>query len=343
MNSKQADSAHSTSRKSRRFFLAAAFIAASILIVSAFKAPNQPVSFGLAALSLPGPAEGEIRADEALSGGSPELVLLGREALRPSFPPGTVTPQVLGAIIGQIETGVQPEIMEYAVEEGDTISSVAQKFGISENTILWANELPQGSLLKLGQELIILPVSGAMHLVRPSDTLSEIASWYKADAENIVEYNGLASSSEIFTGDLLIIPGGIMPRTLPQGRLTPVPNSYFIYPIPAPHRITQGLHSFNATDFSNGVCGESVYAAAGGTVQQTGYTSLGGNYVRILHPNGVVTYYGHLSSILALKGARVYQGQTVGYTGYTGYTIPRGPGGCHVHFEVRGAANPFAK
>lgn len=342
MNSNKGDSANSTSRKSKRFYIIAVLIAASILIVSSFKAPSQQPSFGLAALSSAGSSmEGEMRADSALSGGSPELVLLGKGTLRASTPPGLMTPQVLGAIIGQVQSGVVPEVFEYAVEEGETIAAIAEKFGISQNTILWANELQAGVAVRPGQELVILPVSGAMHLVRPSDTLSEIASWYKANADDIVEYNGLASSSEIFTGDLLIIPGGTMPKNLPQGRLTPIPNSYFIYPIPAPYRVTQGLHPFNAVDFSNGVCGESIYAAAGGTVQQTGYTSLGGNYVRVLHPNGVVTYYGHLSSILAVKGTRVYQGQTVGYTGYTGYTIPRGPTGCHLHFEVRGATNPF--
>ena len=68
---------------------------------------------------------------------------------------------------------------------------------------------------------------------------------------------------------------------------------------------------------------------------------MGGNYVRILHPNGVVTYYGHLARAAMSSGARVFQGEIIGYTGYSGYTIPAGPAGCHVHFEVRGATNPF--
>jgi LysM repeat protein len=268
---------------------------------------------------------------------TPELVLIGKNAIQASTPPLAVTPQILGAIVGQLEADIRPEVSRYIVEEGDTTASIAEKFDISLNTLLWANDLSQNSAVKPEKELIVLPLTGTLHLVRPNDTLSEIASWYKANVDDIVSYNALGSSEAIFAGDLLIIPKGTQPSVLPQGRLTPLANSYFIYPIPAPHRITQGLHSFNAVDFSNGECGESVYAGAGGTVQRTGYTSIGGNYVRIIHPNGVVTYYGHLSAILTVPGAKVYQGQLVGYTGRTGWSAT----GCHVHFEVRGAANPF--
>ncbi|MBI4138148.1 MAG: M23 family metallopeptidase [Candidatus Wildermuthbacteria bacterium] len=297
-------------------------------------------------LSLADGLEGfprEIALHRIVAPEAPELVFIQANSLRASTPPLSVTPQVLGAIIGEVDIDIRPEVTRYIVEEGDTMASIAREFGITAQTVADANGLSLAGAVKAGQELIILPVSGALHLVRPNDTLSEIASWYKEDAENILEYNNLASAEALFAGDILIIPNGKTPKVLPQGRLTPIANSYFIYPIPAPHRMTQGLHAFNAVDLSNGMCGESVYAAAGGVIQKTGYTALGGNFVRIQHPNGVVTYYGHLSAILTVPGSKVYQGQTIGYTGHTGYTIPAGPSGCHVHFEVRGAANPFAK
>lgn len=286
---------------------------------------------------------GELSSKRIAAPETPELLLVGRMSILAATPPLSVTPRVLGAIVGQLDADLKPEVSRYLVEQGETIASIAEKFGVSSETILWANDLKTGAVVKPGQELIILPVSGTLHLVRPNDTLSEIASWYKGNSQEIVEFNGLESPQALFAGDILIVPNGKMPKVLPQGRLTPIANSYFIYPVTAPYRVTQGLHPFNAIDFSNGQCGESIYAAAGGTVQRTGYTSLGGNYARVLHPNGVVTYYGHLASILVSPGTRVLQGQIIGYSGYTGYTIPRGPGGCHLHFEVRGAANPFAK
>lgn len=272
---------------------------------------------------------------------SPELVFFGRTGIRANIPPVTVTPQVLGAIVGGMNTSVSPEVFRYVVEAGDTPSSVAEKFSISLNTIVWANDISDSTVLKPGKELIVLPTTGTLHLVRPNDTLSEISLWYKGDVKKIVKYNGLASGSDIYAGDFVIVPDGIMPKTLPQGRLTPIANSYFIYPIPAPYRITQGLHAYNAVDFSNRLCGEPVYAGAGGTIQRTGYHSMGGNYVRVLHPNGVVTYYGHLARAAMSSGTRVFQGEIIGYTGHSGYTIPAGPAGCHLHFEVRGASNPF--
>lgn len=270
--------------------------------------------------------------------GAPELTLVGGSGVRANTPPITTTPKVLGAILGQTDSDIRPEVARYQVEEGDTAASLAEKFKISQDTILWANDLSKGASLKVGRELIMLPVSGTLHLVRQNDTLSEIASWYKASAEEIVSFNLLASASEIYAGDILIIPGGKMPLYIPSGRLTPLPGSYFIWPIPSPHRITQGLHPFNAVDLSNGVCGEAVWAAAGGQVQRTGSTAIGGKYVRIIHPNGVVTYYGHLSAIMAAPGTKVLQGQLIGYSGKTGRAT-----GCHVHFEVRGAVNPFVK
>lgn len=283
---------------------------------------------------------GQVSASQAPLPEDPALVFVGSNALSAFSPPISVTPQVLGVILGQPEEDKGPDIKQYVVEDGDTSSSIAETFGVSLNTILWANDLSASSSLKPGKGIVVLPVSGALHMVRSGDTLSEIARWYKGSSKEIIAFNQLESDT-VYAGDLIIIPGGTKPKSLPSGRLIPIANSYFIWPIPAPHAITQGLHSFNAVDMSNGVCGEPVYAGAGGSIQRTGYTSLGGNYVRILHPNGVVTYYGHLSRILLVPGTKVSQGQIIGYTGNNGYTV--GATGCHVHFEVRGATNPFAR
>ena len=304
-----------------------------VLLIFSFRTIEEPRDLGLRSRISSGFA---LSSERAPAPETPELMFVEHNTLRAATPPLTVTTQILGAIVGQLEDDLRPEVARYIVQKGDTTEKLAEQFGISLNTALWANDLSRSSLLKPGQELVILPTTGALHFVRPNDTLSEIAGWYQAEVRKIVSFNALESPSAIFAGDLLIIPNGIQPSVLPQGRLTPLANSYFIYPVPAPWRVTQGLHAFNAVDFSNGFCGESVYAAAGGVVQKTGYTSLGGNYVRVLHPNGVVTYYGHLSAILTTPGVKVYQGQLIGYTGRTGYAT-----GCHVHFEVRGAANPF--
>jgi len=268
---------------------------------------------------------------------SPDLTFVQKNSLVAVSPPVSVTPQVLGALSGVEDyQEISRDIIEYTVESGDTLSSIAERFNISENTVRWANEMSD-STVRPGQQLSILPASGALHVVRRNDTLSEIAGWYRADMEDIMVFNELASVEQIFAGDLLIIPNGTKPVTLPHARLAFQGKLY--PPTGYPYRITQGLHHFNAIDFG-APCGSPVYAAESGVVQMTGFHSIGGNFVRIEHPNGIITYYGHLApgGILVSRGQQVNRGDRIGLVGMTGLAT-----GCHVHFEVRGAANPFAR
>lgn len=276
-----------------------------------------------------------------------DLSIVDKGVLEPMAPPFLIDGRVLGAMgeEGVIGAGaLKPkEIIKYIVKKGDTLSSIAAQFDISLETLFWANNLGERSVLKIGQELSVLPVSGMLHIVRQGDTLSEIAELYQIKTEDIIDFNELGEEAKIYAGDILVAPHGKKPKIAAQYSQVPLSQSYFICPIPSPCRITQGLHWYNAIDFSNAKCGEPVFAAAGGAAQRVGYTSLGGNYVRILHPNGVVTYYGHLSRAAVAAGTKVYQGQIIGYVGYSGITVPAGPGGCHLHFDVRFAGNPFAK
>ena len=91
-------------------------------------------------------------------------------------------------ILGSIEDVSEREIISYTVKEGDSISSVADKFGISKDTITWANDLSE-SKIRSGQELIILPVSGVFHVVSSGDTIDKIASKYEAESDQITEFN----------------------------------------------------------------------------------------------------------------------------------------------------------
>ncbi|MDO8740792.1 MAG: M23 family metallopeptidase, partial [Candidatus Woesearchaeota archaeon] len=93
-------------------------------------------------------------------------------------------------------------------------------------------------------------------------------------------------------------------------------------------------------------CGTSIHAAAPGQVQKVkyGYNFGGGNYITILHSNGVVTYYGHLMTIFVKPGDMVDVGERIALIG--GAPGMAGAGrstGCHLHFGVVGAKNPLAK
>ena len=274
--------------------------------------------------------------------GAIDLNIIGGSVLQPQSPLFLISARALADLIG---TSVgKREIEEYVVTEGDTIASLADKFGITITTITEANSLSLKSVLKPGQKLIILPVSGLVHFVKSGETLNKLAIIYKAKAQDIIESNDIGSDgSAIFAGDILVIPGGVKPKAIDVKTYPKVvvSKSYFMAPI-TNARITHGLHWFNAVDFSNGSCGGPVVASAVGTVQKLGTGSVSGNYINIIHTNGVVTYYGHLSKFAVVAGQKVNQGQIIGYIGHTGLTVPAGEAGCHVHFDVRFSVNPFA-
>ncbi len=101
----------------------------------------------------------------------------------------------------------------YKVQAGDTLLGIADKFGITPETILWANNLGNGDLIQIGAELTILPVSGVLHTVQKGDTLLSIAQSYGADSSKIAEANGLRDANSLQEGQQLIVPGGMMRTT----------------------------------------------------------------------------------------------------------------------------------
>jgi LysM repeat protein len=277
------------------------------------------------------------------------LTILEGSILKGVPSPVFVKPQSLASIsdFGEEAQAEKEEkdIIQYTVKEGDTLAGIAEKFKISTETVLWANNLKKGSFIKAGQKLIILPVSGVMHIVKEKDTVSGIAKTYKAQQDQIIAFNQMEEGSKLIIGDMIIVPGGKV--SSPTAASTPIlaqsagnvlPEGYFI--IPTTGTISQRLHFYNAVDIAN-QCGTPVFASAGGKVQISANQWPLGIYTNILHPNGVVTIYAHLSKVLVSAGETVSQGQLIGYIGNTGRVI--GVTGCHLHFDVRGTANPLAK
>ncbi len=271
---------------------------------------------------------------------TPDLKIVGDSFVYGVSTPNVVSTQALGDMFGE-PVVERKDVVDYTVQPGDTYESIAQQFTISVNTILWANELTKNSALKTGQTVVILPVSGVVHMVKNGDTISQISKTYKAKPEDVIAFNNLSGEADIFVGDMLIVPGGTMPvKASPILNIqVQVADSFFIYP--AEGIITQGLHYFNAIDLAN-KCGTPIYAAAAGTVQRAvgnGKWNFGmGNHITILHSSGVVTYYGHLMTLFVKPGDQVNVGDRIGLMGSTGEAT-----GCHVHFQVMGAKNPLAR
>lgn len=274
---------------------------------------------------------------------TPDLKIMQDNTLCGVSTPCVVSGKVLGDVFGGTNQN-QKEVVDYAVQPGDTLQSIADSYKISVNTLLWANDLTSSSTIKVGQSLAILPTDGFLHVVKSGDTVSGIAQTYKAQSADIISYNDLANQDDIYVGDILIVPGGVMPKKAsPVVNQIPLADNFFIFPTQG--RITQGLHFYNAVDIAN-KCGTPIYAAAAGVVQRAvgngGWNAGMGNHITILHSNGTVTYYGHLMTLLVKPGDSVYTGQNIAFMG--GAPGMAGAGnstGCHLHFEVVGARNPL--
>jgi len=269
--------------------------------------------------------------------GGADLTVVGGTAL---IAEGGVNPAIS---VNESRTG---KISLYVVRDGDSLSQVAKMFGVSINTIVWANNLRSATAISPGQTLVILPVSGLKYEVKKGDTLAKIAKKYKGDAEEIAVFNGLENNAKLAVGDEVIIPGGEMAVTVTsstrssalRGTSGPTFSGYYTKPVPGAV-ITQGLHGYNAVDLG-ARNGTPIVAAASGSViisREGGWNGGYGSYIVISHDNGTQTLYSHNSSNIVGVGQYVVQGQVIGYVGSTGRST-----GPHVHFEVRGATNPFA-
>lgn len=243
------------------------------------------------------------------------------------------------------ESKSRDQIAIYVVREKDNLSSIARMFGVSVNTIVWANDLRRNDLITPGQTLVILPVSGVQYEVRAGDTIKSVAKQFKGDVDEIISFNDLPIDGKLAVGQTIVIPNGesyavssgVYSQNPYRGGGGPSYNGYYIRPISG-GRKSQGIHGYNGVDLAT-YCGSPVFAAASGDViirRASGWNGGYGFYAVVSHPNGTQTLYAHLKSIIVQSGWHVAQGQVIGYVGSTGNST-----GCHVHVEVRGANNPW--
>ena len=248
------------------------------------------------------------------------------------------------------------EIIDYKVESGETLSSIAQKHGISADTIRWANDLAKDAI-KPGQTLKILPVTGVSYTVKSGDTLESVAKKFSAEQQPILDFpfNDVPDDLSLKVGQLLIIPDGSppevkapkpkpQPQYLAQGPSSPAFSApgggEFIWP--AGGSLTQYFSWYHpGIDIANRA-GPGVAASDGGTVVVAGWPDSNGygNRVVINHGNGYTSLYGHLSNVYVSVGSTVSRGQLIGQMGSTGRST-----GTHLHLEIhyKGVAlNPLA-
>lgn len=269
-----------------------------------------------------------------------------------SFEDAVPSDVVLGTIasdpelVTNISDKPRAEVLDYTVQQGDTISTIASKFGVSIDTVLWANDMDEGDKIKPGQEIQIPPVTGIVHSVRKGDTIYSLAKKYEAEAQAVVDYPfNTFTNDETFAlavGQSLVIPDGIKPDVQPVSpvstlarRLTPdagVVSATGNFVWPAAGRISQRYVWYHkGLDIGN-KAGGAILAADAGLVTLAGWPDNRGyaNRVVIDHGNGYETLYAHLARVSVSAGQSVNRGDVIGQMGCTGRCT-----GTHLHFEIR--------
>jgi len=262
-----------------------------------------------------------------------------------------------------IPTRPRVDVITYTVEAGDNLFTIAERYNLKPETILWGNfETLQDNpnMLSTGQVLNILPTDGTFYQWNAGDNLANVASFFGVDLNNILNYSGnpfdLTSTDPanpgIKAGTWLIVPGG--KRALKDwgppaiSRSNPASARYygdgycgdiyegaigagtFVWPTAA-HSISgygySGIHP--AIDIA-GALGNAVNAADSGVVVFAGWSNFGYGYMVVIdHGNGWQTAYAHLSAVAVGCGQSVFQGGYIGALGSTGNST-----GPHLHFET---------
>jgi murein DD-endopeptidase MepM/ murein hydrolase activator NlpD len=277
-----------------------------------------------------------------------------------------------------IPTRPRIDVVKYTVQKGDSIFSIADRYGLKPTSILFGNYntlKDSPDFLKPGQQLNILPIDGTYYQWQGSENLAKVSQVFGIDPEVVINYPGNHLDPDAI-GDLthpnipggtwLIFPGGkreFTSWTAPAQlvRLNPsvhvwgagvcsgigyvqVGYGRFVYPT-TEHWLsgtpfTPSIRHFGV-DFA-GAQGNGVFATDAGTVVYSGWNDWGyGNLIIIDHGNGWQSLYAHLSQINVGCGTNVGQGDTIGLIGMTGGTST----GPHLHFElmnsVYGYVNPL--
>ena len=236
-----------------------------------------------------------------------------------------------------------PLYYRYEVQEGDTVGSIAARFGIDNRYVEWNNAdvIDDADVLSIGDVLQIPSVPGIVHGVRVDETLTEIALRYDADIQDIIDFpaNGLSDPNQLREGTLiLVVRGKRLPPPAPTLRpsaLTPEfvsrDESPFGFIWPVVNEITSYMGPYHPLGIDVNAPWVPIAASAAGKVIFVGGDPCCsyGLYVEIDHGNGYETLYAHLSSFAVQRGEWVEQGQVLGISGSTGHSS-----GAHLHFEL---------
>lgn len=253
---------------------------------------------------------------------------------------------VVGENVFETKLSEKPrdKVLSYTVQKGDTLSTIAKKFGVSTDTIKWENDLTS-DYVSVGDSISILPVTGVAYKVQRGDTIYTISKKLDTEPQKIADFpfNDFANPEtfSLIEGQILIVPDGVKPAAQPtfkkQVYIAQGPSSTafssggFTWPVRG--LVSQFAAWYHMALDITSPYGTPLVAAKSGVVKSVSTGSYDGGYgnnIYIDHGGGVVTHYAHMANVNVSAGDTVVGGSTVlGTMGLTGRTT-----GSHVHFEL---------
>jgi murein DD-endopeptidase MepM/ murein hydrolase activator NlpD len=274
----------------------------------------------------------EIEPELVMEPSAPDAIIAEYTSHDPNEPLGPPAPR----------TGTEV----YTVAPGDSLSVIAQRFGVNVGTILWANNRSAYQYIRPGDTLRIPPVSGVLVTVKKGDTLNALALKYDSEIDEILRVNRLSAEEDIPIGLEIVLPGGRPPYTPPPapttapdtGRSTgprpanadtsDLPKGKLLWPTSG-YTITQ-YYGWRHTGLDiDGDYSSPIYASHDGTVTVSGWNKGGYGLQLVVSGDGVMTRYAHASKVFVAVGDTVKKGDVIAMVGTTGRST-----GTHLHYEV---------
>lgn len=220
----------------------------------------------------------------------------------------------------------------YRVVKGDTISEIADRYGVTTDSVVTFNGITNARTLSIGKYLKIPTLNGILYTAKAGDTALALAASYGISAERIMELNGIGDDP-LTGGRALFLPDA----RLSSWALREISGDLFSWPLRGwltswygwRNDPFSGDRSFHTGIDIGANRGAAVRAAMEGVVAATGYSAVSGNYVSLRHHSGYSTLYAHLDRIDVKVGRSVTQSTVIGAVGSTGYST-----GPHLHFTV---------
>ena len=265
-------------------------------------------------------------------------------------PPTTEAEPATSSSTGPVDAGVGvtselPFIVTHIVAQGETVSQIALRYGVSTSTVTVSSGVRNPDRIYPGQTMAFPSVDGVIYRVRSGDSLSSVATLHQVTVEAIAGANNISDPKSLQTGQLLVVPGGRVRTavtatagTSSAKATTPAASGGTLaWPVLGSVSSRFGPrwgHTHSGIDIA-AAYETTIRAAAAGKVIFVGWYGQYGRCVILDHGGGLTTLYGHASSILVHTGDHVQRGDAIAEVGSSGNST-----GPHLHFEVRVAGEP---